>query len=263
MKKIFFEGFLLIIVFLSSLLILNQIDWMKLLQVEENTKATEEKLGEIFYDFVKSTNKEITDPLIVLSIDTLLQHICSANDIDSQNIKIHILENEKINAFALPDGHLIIFSALIEKTENESELSGILCHEIAHIELNHVMKRLVKEVGLTMLISIAGGNTGSDMINESVRYLSSTAYDRVLEKEADLKAVDYLIKADISPVYFANFFYTLEEPHELKDEFSWLSTHPDLQSRAEYIVEYYQYQEYEQKNILSLNTWDLVRENIQ
>ncbi len=70
------------------------------------------------------------------------------NDIDRDKIKVHLLFKDEVNAFALPDGHLVIFSGLILESENPEELSGVLAHELAHIELNHVMTKLMREVGL-------------------------------------------------------------------------------------------------------------------
>lgn len=91
-----------------------------------------------------------------------------------------------MNAFSLPDGHLIVFSGLILNSDSPEELAGVVGHELAHIELNHVMKKLVKEVGLSTLISLITGNSGSDMIKETAKTLSLTAFDRNLEKDAAL-----------------------------------------------------------------------------
>jgi predicted Zn-dependent protease len=79
-----------------------------------------------------------------------------------------VLNNDEINAFALPNGHLIVYSGLILNSDNQEELIGFICHEIAHIALNHIMKRLVKEIGTSVLISMTTGNGGSEIIKENV-----------------------------------------------------------------------------------------------
>ncbi len=73
------------------------------------------------------------------------------------------------------------------------------------------MNKLVEEVGLSTLITLTTGNSCSDMIKETAKSLSSTAFDRSLEKDADIKSVDYLIKAKINPEPFTNFHYKLAE----------------------------------------------------
>ena len=101
---------------------------------------------------------------------------------DREIIKVHVLNKDEINAFALPNGHLIIYSGLINNSGNQEELTGVICHEIAHIELNHVMKKLIKEIGLSVLISMTTGKGGSEIIKETAKMLSSSAFDRKLEK---------------------------------------------------------------------------------
>jgi beta-barrel assembly-enhancing protease len=148
-------------------------------------------------------------------------------------------------------------------SENESELSGVICHEIAHMKSNHVMKKLIKEIGLSTLISISTGNSGSEIAKETARLLSSSAYDRKLEKEADMKAADYLINSNISPEYFANFLFRLSESEsQLESHMSWISTHPDSKERAEYILNYRKGEPETKKAILFQSSWDKLKANI-
>ncbi|MCX8473257.1 MAG: M48 family metalloprotease, partial [Sediminibacterium sp.] len=96
----------------------------------------------------KKTEEENKNTHVVNSIDSIVTHICKSNKIDRETIIVHVLNKDEINAFALPNGHLIIYSGLIHNSDNQEELTGVISHEIAHIELNHVMKKLVKEIGL-------------------------------------------------------------------------------------------------------------------
>lgn len=205
MKKIIIQGLIIVALFLSVWFVFAQIDWMSVFKVEKISNKTEEKLGSLFWDVIRESEKEITNPFVVNSVDSIVTRICTANDIDRGFIKVHLLENDETNAFALPNGHLVIYSGLMLNSENPEELSGVICHEIAHIQLNHITKKLVKEVGLSALISMTTGNKGSEIIRETAGTLSSLAFDRSMEKEADIKAVDYLIKAKINPEPFANF----------------------------------------------------------
>lgn len=262
MNKLFSEGLLIIIIFFASLFMINQINWMAIFKVEEKTENLEEELGELFYDFIKQDSFEIEDENTLSIIDSIFLRISSTNHINSDKIQLHIIENNEINAFALPGNHIIINTGLIRSTDSPEELAGIICHELAHIKLDHIMKKLVKEVGVSFLISMVGGNSGTEVLAETMRYLSSTAYDRKLEKEADLQAIDYLIKSNIDPIPFLDFFHKIEGNDDFLEQFSWLSTHPELKARAQYIMEYINEIDYEVEPILSVSSWELLQEKV-
>jgi predicted Zn-dependent protease len=218
---------------------LSQVDWMKLLNIEQTTQNTEEKIGDLFWDLMKKSETEITAVSVVAPVDSMLTRICISNSIDRKKIKLHLLRKDEMNAFALPNNHLVVYSGLITACENEAELCGVMSHELAHIEKNHVMNKLVKEIGLSVLISMSTGNGNAETIKAAIKQLSSTAYDRKLETEADLTAIDYLIEAGIDPEPFANFMYRLaDETKHLPNQIYWISTHPESKERAEKMIEH-------------------------
>lgn len=264
MNKIIYQGSITILVFFLTWFGLSEIDWRGMLEIEERNKSTEEKLGDMFWDLFKDSEDVIYDEKIVQPIDSILTKICEANDIDRSKIKLHLINNEQINAFALPNNHLVVFSGLIKAAENEGEVSGVMGHEVAHIELNHVMKKLVKELGLSVLISMTGGGGGSEIIKEAAKVLSSSAYDRTLEKEADMKAVDYMLKANLNPEDFANFMFKLaEDRSEMEETLAWISTHPESKERAEYIIGYSKGRFAKKKPILSDSTWTKLKAAVE
>lgn len=260
MNKAIIQALTTVALFLGSWFALTQIDWVKIFKVQEATDNTEKKLGELFWEVFKKSETEVKNAHIEGAIDSIVTKVCAANKIDKQKLKIHILDNREINAFALPNGHLVIYSGLILSSDNQEELAGVICHEIAHIELNHVMKKLVKEIGLSVLISMSTGNSGAEVIKEGAKILSSTAFDRSLEKEADIKAVDYLVNANINPEPFADFLYKLSVgENEATKYLTWVSTHPDSKERAEYIIEYCKGNAKEHKPVLSNETWEKIK----
>lgn len=264
MKKIIVQALIIIGLFFATWFVLLQINWVTIFKIEKITDKTEEKLGELFWEIFQKTERENVNPFVVSSVDSIVTKICSANKIDRELIKIHILNKDDINAFALPNGHLIVYSGLILNADNQEELSGVISHEIAHIQLNHVMKKLIKEVGLSVLISMTTGNGGSEIIKETAKLLSSSAFDRNLEKEADIKAVDYLVEASINPEPFANFLYKLsDKENEATKYLTWISTHPESKERAEYIIEYSQNKKVAYEAILTMETWSKMKEKLR
>jgi predicted Zn-dependent protease len=264
MRKLVVQGLVIIVLFFSTWFLLQQVDWMSVFKIEKVSKKMEQKLGDMFWEIFKMTEKENTNQFVINSIDTLVTKICVSNNIERTQIKFHILDKGEINAFALPDGRIVIYSGLILATDNQEELSGVICHEIAHFELNHVMKKLIKEVGLSVLISMTTGGGGTEIIKETAKMLSSTAFDRRMEREADIKAVEYLVNANINPEPFANFMYKLAlGESEIMKYFAWISTHPESKERAEYIIEHSKNRVTKTEPVLSQETWDALKKKLQ
>lgn len=261
MKKTLLQTAITVLLFFSTWLALKQINWVKIFQIEKVTDSTEEKIGELYWSLFKNTEIENKNEFVITVVDSLISKICIENNIAIESIKPHILNKDEINAFALPDGHLIIYSELILNADNQEELSGVICHEIAHIQHNHVMQKLMKEVGLSVLVSMTTGSNNSDIIKESLRTLSSSAFDRSLEEEADETAVDYLINAKIDPKPFADFLYKLAlKENETTKYLSWVSTHPESKERAKDILNKCQDVKITFNQTISIKTWNDLKE---
>jgi predicted Zn-dependent protease len=257
MKKLLFQAIISISLFFSIWVLLSNINWITIFQVEQVQQNTEEKLGVLYWELFNEYDGEIKDIEVLAPLDSILSRICPSNDIDRSQIKLHIVKSDEINAFALPDKHLVIYSGLLLTIENEAELTGVICHEIAHMQKNHVMKKLIKEVGLSLLISMTSSKNGGTIIKETAKLLSSSSYDRRLEKEADITAVEYLINSSVDAKPFAEFLFRLGLNNDSNLEIrTWVSSHPNSEIRAQYILKKCLPESTENNNILNSNTWD-------
>ncbi|WP_318349880.1 M48 family metallopeptidase [Aquipluma nitroreducens] len=264
MKKILLELVLTVAVIVAVWFGLSQVDWMKLFNIRQNTQNTEEKIGDLFWKMLKNSETEITSDSIVAPIDSMLTRICKANSIDRKKIKLHLLRKDEINAFASPGNHLVVYSGLITACENEAELYGVIGHELAHMEKNHVMNKLLKEVGLSVLISMSSGNGNSEAIKSAIQKISSSVYDRKLETEADLTAVDYLEKTGINPEPFASFLYRLADvTKNLPTQIYWISSHPESKERAEKIIERIKGKDFPKTEVEDSLTFDRLKEKMK
>lgn len=235
MGKIIVKGFVLMALFVGIWIGVSQVNWVKLFKVETVGDEVSKELGHLYWRYFKGLNEEVLDSVVVQRLDSLLERCCTPNDIDPESIHLHIVSDSDINAFSLPDRHMVIYTGLLDNALTDAQLSGVLCHEMAHMEEDHVMKKLIKEIGLASLLIHATGGNGDFMV-ESIRTLTSTAYDRELEREADKLAVEYMITAEIDPDGLAQF---LEKLDQLQDSGinipTWISTHPDNLERIESI----------------------------
>jgi predicted Zn-dependent protease len=254
-RKSIIQGTTIVLVFVAVWMALSQVDFVNVFNIHKTTLNTEKRLGDMLWKSVKHSRTIISGDSIVSPIDKLISHLAEANGIDRKKIKVHVVDEDEINAFAMPDNHLVIYRGLIEACDNESELAGVLGHEIAHMEKNHVMKKLAKEIGFSVILSMAGGQSGQT-VREAGKLLSSSAYDRKLETEADMAAVDYLIKANMDPEQFANLMYKMSKDEAMPSQFSWISTHPDSEERATAIVQYIKGKKIKKTAVLTSKEWD-------
>lgn len=234
--KIITQFALLLFSFFAIWFSLSQINFIDDDDVRGFAKENERRLAELILETITSTNEKIKNEKINAVIDSIKVRICRTKAIDCEKIRIHIIRNSEINAFALPDNHMVIYTGLIEYAENAEEVAGVMAHEIGHLEKNHVMKKLVKEIGLEMLFAMAGGDAGFEIARETGRTLSSSAFDRKHEREADEYAVEILAQSNVDPQHLSNFFFRLSQKHNMPEELAWISTHPDTKERAADII---------------------------
>jgi len=81
-------------------------------------------------------------------------------------------------------------------------------------------------------------------------------YDRSLEKEADMKSVDYIINAKINPIPFADFLSKIDQRKKSNKFEGWFSIHPDSKERSEYIKTYSKKKGGTYKPVLSTESWE-------
>jgi predicted Zn-dependent protease len=212
----------------------------------------------------ETTNTVVENDTLAEALNKIRDRICNSNQlsIPADSIKIHVLENSEINAFALPGNHLVIYSALIKDCKSSEELAGVMAHEIAHMTRNHVAKKLLKEFGLSVLLSSAGSGGGA-VLKQISKLLSSTAYDRTLESEADEYAVQYMINASIDPANLARFLERMDKESALPHAVYLISTHPDSKARAEAILEKTKTLKMVAEPVMGAGEWESVKNIIR
>jgi predicted Zn-dependent protease len=231
--KLFFEFAAIVLAFFAVWFVLRQINFVSEDDLKKFSKASERKLSELILETIEDRHSDFDQRKIKSYIDSIGYRVCVKNDIPFDSIKIHIIYNGEVNAFALPDRNMVIYTGLIENAKSAEEVAGVMAHEIGHMEKDHVMKKLAKEIGISMLFVIVGGSENLEVLNEAGRTLSSTAFDRSQEREADAFAVDALAKAEIDTEPFGNFLFRLSMGKgDIPEELIWISTHPDSKERA-------------------------------
>ncbi len=150
------------------------------------------------------------------------------------------VNDSTINAFALPGGFLFINRGVIEMSDSEVELAGVIGHEIAHVALRHGTNQATKQYAAQMPLALLGSLTGSNSLGGLVAQLGSSfaansillKYSRDAERQADLMGAQILFDAGYDPRPMMNFFRKMEESGRGSDFFS---THPNPDNRIKNI----------------------------
>ncbi len=260
MNKIFLHLIIFILFFVGTWQLLGKINYSGFFQIEKLTKESEKKLGDIILDSLRKDNREFNSDSVNAYVENIKQKLCQANNFPDSSITVYIFENDNVNAFALPNGQLVIYTGLIDYCETPEELSGVIAHEMAHIEHHDVIKKLTKEVGLSMLLTLAGGASSGGIGKEVVKIISSTAFDREQESEADKSAVKYMVKAGVDPENFANLLFRLSrEKNDIPKQFEWLSNHPNSKDRAAEILILREKENHHFEKVLNEKGWLAVK----
>lgn len=155
---------------------------------------------------------------------------------------VTIIHNDDvINAFALPGGNTYYYTGLIKFLDDEAQFAGVMAHEFAHSDRRHSTNQLTKVYGLQVLAAIVLGNNASQAAEIAAGLatgLSSLAFSRSNEYEADEYAVKYLYPREYDSRGVADFFIKLDQGSQSRI-ITYLSTHPSPEDRIEKIHEHW------------------------
>lgn len=150
-------------------------------------------------------------------------------------IEVYVVKSEDFNAFAISGGKIVVFSSLLDKIQNESQLLALLGHEISHIENRHVLKNVSRNLSGAIFMSILFGDINgiATIFAENAHLFSQLSYTRKLETEADLFGLEIMKKNQVDLSGMPALFEILKDETKI-DVPTYLSNHPMLKDRIEY-----------------------------
>ena len=150
-------------------------------------------------------------------------------------LKIYVVNDSEMNAFALSGGKMIIYSAILEKMENEAQLTALIGHEISHIQNRHVLQNISRDLSGTLFVSILMGDLSaiSTILAKNAHRFKQLSYSRELEKEADLYGLEIMKKNNVNLHGMPELFQILKNEQSFEIS-GYLSDHPVLDERIEY-----------------------------
>lgn len=210
-------------------------------------QSAEDKIGDLAIEGLLTDPEKYKDTDAQRQLEALLAKIKPGLPPPYQDITVYIQKNDNINAFALPGGHIVFNSELLEKARTPEEILGVAAHEMAHVTERHGLKGILRSLGLYMALTLLVGDFSGliAVLAENSSLLLQQSYSRDTEAAADRLAFDLLWTQGIDPRGIAGFFEMIKKEedrrlrnHEnLKKVLGYLSTHPDTDERIRNIQE--------------------------
>ena len=206
----------------------------------------EYRLGRMVMRGLRESGQVLDDPEIGEYLQSLGLKLSSLAHDGNRNFNYFLVSDPAINAFALPGGFIGIHSGLLLETANESELAGVLAHEIAHVTQRHIARRLESQsrtnlvsaaamLAAILLGGIAGGNAsmGAASAVQGLTAQQQINFTRDNEYEADRVGIGVLAAAGFDPNAMPAFFDTMGRRTQLGPNGmpELLRTHPVTSSR--------------------------------
>ena len=211
-------------------------------------KSEEDRIGRAIMAQIRRSGEVVEDPLVTEYINNIGSKIAAhANDGD-HTFSFFVVDNRRINAFALPGGFIGVHTGLLQATRNEDELAGVIGHEIAHVTQRHIARAIHANqrqslistaIMLGALVAGAAG-AGGDAVQGGIAVAQGTAaqqrinFTRANEYEADRIGIRALADAGFDPHGMASFFEVMsrQAPADLNMRLpEFLRTHPVTTNR--------------------------------
>ena len=196
-------------------------------------------LGKQLSHEVEKQAKFINDPVVVEYVNRVGQNIVRNSDAQVP-FTIKVIDSDVVNAFALPGGFFYVNSGLILHADEESELAGVMAHEIAHVCARHGTKQATKsdiiQVGAMVATIFIPYTWAGYAIYQGMQFaipMTFLKFTRVDEAEADYLGVQYMYRAGYDPQGMVSIFEKLSalEKHKPGAVARAFSDHPATPDR--------------------------------
>lgn len=205
----------------------------------------EKKFGEAFMRQIRNSVTLIDDPELNDYIQALGYRLAAASDSPGYGFTFFLVSDSSINAFAGPGGYIGIHTGLLLAARNESELAGVVAHEIAHVTQRHLLRayeaaeRMSLPTAAAMIAAILIGTQSSDAGQAALMGVQAASaqfqinFTRANEHEADRVGIQSLARAGFDPMGMPGFFERLHQQTRLYGSRlpEFLSTHPVTTNR--------------------------------
>lgn len=197
---------------------------------------SERQFVEPYVDFVHEKFLDESDEELQIYLQDLATRLAGEMDLDADlKVNYTLLNEGSVNAFATLGGHIYVSENLIRAVENESSLAMVVAHELAHVKHRDPLVSSGRGMLIGMAVAALAGNGDPSTVANLASEMTIYRYSREQEERADLLALE-MLNASYGHVGGATkLFEVLEDSDENIDAAEFLSTHPNLDRRIEYL----------------------------
>ena len=206
-----------------------------------NWYSTESEIreGKAYSMEIEKSVRFINDPVVTEFVNRVGQNLVKNSDAKVP-FTIKVIDDDSINAMALPGGFFYVNSGAILAADEEAELAGVMAHEIAHVAAHHAMREQTRmnyaQLGTIPLIMI-GGYAGYGLYEAANIGIPLTflQFSRDFERQADYLGLQYMYRAGYDPQAFIAFFEKVQslEKHKPGAVAKAFDTHPQTPDRID------------------------------
>ena len=214
-------------------------------EVNAITLSEENELGQKVVGLIRKSMPLVEDGEVLTYVRSVGNRVAKEVGITTYQFKFFVVDQPVPNAFAVPGGNIFIYRGLIEMMSSEGQLASILSHELAHIQARH-LQRSIDEAKIMSVGMIAGlvagillGAPGLAAGGMAASQTQALQYSRAHEMEADQFGFRFLCGAGYDPAEMPVIMQKIQQCTWLSNSRvpSYLSTHPALGERVQYLTE--------------------------
>ncbi len=244
-KPVIFGLALLAMLFGGLVLLWTQKDRIADYIAEKIPLEWETKFGDHVFEQFENDPTILTNSAWAGPVSNITSRLLPVVEKSGYEFKFHIKQDTNVNAFAIPGGHVVILTGLLEHADSAEEVAGVLAHELAHVTRRHTLRNIIKSAGLLVVLQAVLGDTSGlfGLAAEASRYLLEQKFSRDFEREADDTGWAYLVEANIDPRGMTRFFEKLKQlmidsgMDAMENSLALVNTHPASQERIERLNE--------------------------
>ncbi|WP_323766055.1 M48 family metallopeptidase [Marinovum sp.] len=152
---------------------------------------------------------------------------------EGQEISVHVLDHEMINAFVLPGGYVVFFRGLLQAAETPEEVAAVFAHEIGHVVSRDPTRHALRSAGSIGVLGLLFGDfAGGALVLFLTERLIEASYSREAEAAADHFARQLMLDTGLDPAGLGSFFARLQQVFGEEEGFlAHFTSHPALSDR--------------------------------
>ena len=207
----------------------------------ELSPSEEQSIGDEMMRQIRADSSYLNDSETLEYLNRLGYQLVSVSDTHTYNFFFYPLIDKSLNAFAIPGGYIAVHTGLIVAAQSESELAGVIAHEVGHVTQRHIARMIDSQKGnaalsigsllLAILAARAGGGQAAAAVamgGQAALISNQLSYSRSAEREADRVGLNSLVRAGFDPRGMETFFTRLQQNNRYYETAApaYMSTHP-------------------------------------